>query len=203
MVCWIGRSPDGELFTDNPTGDPVLRVKLAYPSAQIIALCREYREADCIAVLEMGVDYLPRPFRAHDLAARVHVAELRRFNATGRRRFYRKGALVFDLFNRRLAIEGRPIALSRSELAVLTLLASQAGAVATYERLLAELELVGAENGRQALRSCVFRLRRKIEREALRPEILLSEAGVGYRLAASIDGLPYRGPDPPSGEERG
>lgn len=108
---------------------------------------------------------------------------------------------MFDLFNRKLAIDGRPIDLSRSELAVLTLLASQPGMVATTERLLVELGLVGSENSRQALRSRVFRLRRKIEREALRPEILLSDAGVGYRLAASMDGLPYRGTDPPSGEE--
>jgi len=176
-------------------------VKRAYPSAQFIALCREYREADCIAVLDLGVDYLPRPFRAHELAARVRVAELRRFNATRRRRYYRKGPLVFDLFHRKLAIDGRPIALARSELAVLTLLASQAGTVVIYDRLLAELGLVGAENSRQALRTCVLQLRRKIEREKSRPEILLSEVGFGYRLAASMEGQPYRGTDPPQGEE--
>ena len=82
----------------------------------------------------------------------------------------------------------------------MTLLASQAGTVVIYDRLLAELGLIGAENSRQALRTCVLHLRRKIERES-RPEILLSEAGFGYRLAASMDGLPYRETDPPQGEE--
>ena len=73
--------------------DVISRVVRAYPDAQIIAICRAYREADCIAVLDMGADYLPRPFRALDLSARVRVAELRQFQAKGRRRYYRAGRL--------------------------------------------------------------------------------------------------------------
>ena len=176
--------------------------KRDYPRARVIALCREYREADCIAVLDMDVDYLPRPFRAQDLAARVRVAELRRFNATVRRRHYRKGPLVFDLFNRRLAVDGRAIALAPSELTVLTLLAGQAGTVVTFDRLLTELGLLPSEGSRQALRSCIFRLRRKIERDPLHPEILLAEAGIGYRLAPSADQRPSRDTDQPSADER-
>ena len=163
------------------------RAKQAYPKAQVIALCREYREADCIAVLEMDVDYLQRPFRAQDLAARVRVAELRRFNAKVRRRYYRRGTLDFDLFKRKLAIEGRPIALAPSELTVLTVLASRAGMIATYDQLLAELGLVCSRSMRHALHSCIYSLRRKIERDPLYPEILLTEAGVGYQLAPSVD----------------
>jgi DNA-binding response OmpR family regulator len=81
------------------------------------------------------------------------------------------------------------------------LLASQAGTVATYDRLFSELGLVDSWKSRQALRTCVFGLRRKIERKAARPQILLAEAGVGYRLAASMEWRPYRGTDPPAGEE--
>lgn len=196
---WEAKTAPGAIsldivIVDVEAVDPakLAQVKQIHPKAQLIALCREYREADCIAVLDMDVDYLPRPFRAQELAARVRVAELRQFNATGRRRHYRRRSLIFDLFQGRLAIEGRPIPLAPSELAVLTLLATQAGTVATYDRLLAELGLVNSWNARQALRSCVFGLRRKIEREALRPEILLAEPGVGYRLAASATGHPDR-----------
>ena len=166
------------------------RAKQAYPKAQVIALCREYREADCIAILEMDVDYLQRPFRAQDLAARVRVAELRRFNATVRRRYYRRGPLVFDLFNRKLALAGRPIALAPSELTVLTVLASRAGTIATYDQLLVEFGLVCSESKRRGLHSCVYVLRRKIERDPVYPEILLTEPGVGYLLAPSVDECP-------------
>lgn len=165
------------------------------PDAQVIALSREFSEADCVAILDADADYLARPFRAHDLAARVRVAELRRFNATRRPRTYHKGLLVFDLFDRGLAIDGRPVALSPSELAILSLLAAQAGAVVEYKWILAELGLDGSERSRGTLRSHVLRLRRKIERDSSHPEILLAEAGVGYRLALSSEDSPHRARD--------
>jgi two-component system, OmpR family, KDP operon response regulator KdpE len=183
--------------------DAISAARRACPDAQVIALAREFREADCVAILDADADYLARPFRARDLAARVRVAELRRFNLTRRPRTYHNGLLVFDLFDRRLAIDGRPVALSPSELAILSLLAAQPGAVVEHERLLAELGLEGSENDRRALRSCVFRLRRKIERDSLHPEILLAEAGVGYRLAMSSEAPPHRARDSlPMDQER-
>ena len=163
----------------------------ACPDAQVIALSRQFSEADCVEILDAGADYLARPFRAHDLAARVRVAARRRFNATGRPRAYRIGLLAFDLFDLSLTINGRLVDLAPSELGLLSFLAGQPGVAVDYKRLVAELGLRGLENGRRAPHSCVFRLRCKIERNPLRPEILLTEAGVGYRLAASND-LPRR-----------
>jgi two-component system, OmpR family, KDP operon response regulator KdpE len=168
--------------------DQLRQAKRAYPDAHPIAICGGYREADCIAVLDLDADYLPRPFRPRDLAARVRVAELRRFNATGSRRYYRRGSFVIDLFNRKVAMGGERIALTPSEMGVLTLLASRAGYVATFSRILAGLGRPDSANGRRALRSSVSRLRRKIERDPGRPDLLLTEAGVGYRLAAETEG---------------
>jgi DNA-binding response OmpR family regulator len=73
--------------------DAILAFRSAYPDAALIALCPERRETDCIAALDVDADYLSRPFSPYDLAARVRVAELKRFAATGRPRFYRNGAL--------------------------------------------------------------------------------------------------------------
>ena len=75
--------------------DVILAATRSWPDAQLIVLSHEYREADCVVILDADADYLPHPFRPKDLAARVRVAELRRFNAAGRRRAYRKGLLVF------------------------------------------------------------------------------------------------------------
>jgi two-component system, OmpR family, KDP operon response regulator KdpE len=168
--------------------DQLRQAKRAYSDAHLIAICGGYREADCIAVLDLDTDYLPRPFRPRDLAARVRVAELRRFNATGRRRYYRRGSFVIDLFDRKVAMGGERIALAPSQLNVLTLLASRAGYVATFGRILAGLGRADSATGRRALRSSVSRLRRKIERDPRRPDLLLTEAGVGYRLAAETEG---------------
>jgi two-component system KDP operon response regulator KdpE len=161
--------------------------------AQVIALCRDFREADCVAILDADVDYLLRPFRRGDLAARVRVAELRRFYATGRPRTYRNGLLVFDLFHRELAFNGRPIALSPSERAILFLLASQPGRATEYKPLLHTLGLDVSDRSRATLRSHILRLRRKIERNSSRPEIVIAEVGVGYRLAVSGKGPLHSG----------
>jgi two-component system, OmpR family, KDP operon response regulator KdpE len=173
------------------------RLRRAYPGAEMIAISREYREADCIAILDVDVDYLPRPFRAQDLTARVRVAELRRFKVGGRQRFYRRGSFVVDLFDRTVALDGESIALAPFELSVLTVLASRPGRVTTFGDILAGVGRAGSASGRQALRMSVFRLRRKIERDPERPDLLLTEAGVGYRLAPeSVDHLNFEARTP-------
>ena len=165
--------------------DVISRVVRAYPDAQILAICGAYREADCIAVLDMGADFLPRPFRALDLLARVRVAELRRFKAKGQRRYYRRGSFVIDLFDREVIRAGEPLALSPTELEILTLLARSAGSVMTFSQILAGLGRADSRAAREALRTFILRLRRRIERDPQRPDLVLTEVGVGYRLAAA------------------
>jgi two-component system KDP operon response regulator KdpE len=159
------------------------RLRRAYPGAEMIAISREYREADCIAILDVDVDYLPRPFGAQDLRARVRVAELRRFKAAGHKRIYRRGSFVVDLFDRTVALDGELIALAPSDLNVLMHLASKPGLLATFGDILAGVGRAGSASGRQALRMSVFRLRRRIERDPMHPVLLLTEVGIGYRLA--------------------
>jgi two-component system KDP operon response regulator KdpE len=172
---------------ESPDLDLVSRIRRAYPDAEILAIGRAHREADCIAILEMDVDYLPRPFRTQDLAARVRVAELRRFKAAGGRRFYRRDSFVIDLFDLRVALDGEPIALKPSALALLMLLASRPGHLATFGDILAAFGRPDSASARRALCSAVFRLRRRIERNPTRPDVLMTEAGVGYRLAPESD----------------
>ena len=90
---------------------------------------------------------------------------------------------------------GRPAKAARYERRRLThfaRLTGQAGVVVAYQRLLADGGPVGSARGRPALRCCVLRLRRKIKREPLHPEILLAKIGVGYRLALPTGGFSRR-----------
>jgi two-component system KDP operon response regulator KdpE len=162
----------------------VAKAKRVFPGAEILALCGESREADRVAALEMGADCLERPFRAADLRARVRAAELRRFYAREERRYYRRGALTVDLFERRVSRDGRPLALTPSEIDVLAFLAREAGRAARFVEILEALGRDDSPRDRQALRAFVSGLRRKIERDAGRPELLLSEPRIGYRLVA-------------------
>jgi DNA-binding winged helix-turn-helix (wHTH) protein len=109
------------------------------------------------------------------------------------------GATVFvvDLFDRTVALDGESIALAPFELSVLTVLASRPGRVTTFGDILAGVGRAGSASGRQALRMSVFRLRRRIERDPKHPVLLLTEAGVGYRLAPeSVDHLNFEARTP-------
>jgi DNA-binding response OmpR family regulator len=84
----------------------------------------------------------------------------------------------------RSLLAGELLALAPFELGVLTLLARDAGSVVPFGRILAEFGRADSAAARQALSSCVFRLRKRIERDPRRPDLLLTEARIGYRLAA-------------------
>ena len=199
-----GASPPADIVIvdlETPDLDLVSRIRREYPEAEIVAISRAYREADCIAILDIDVDYLPRPFRTQDLAARVRVAELRSFKAAGRRRFYRRGAFIVDLFERTVARDGESIALAPSQLSVLMLLAGRPGRVMTFGDILAGMGRGDSASGRRALYTSAFCLRRRIERDPSRPDLLLTEARVGYRLAPESDAQSY--PDASMPERQG
>jgi two-component system, OmpR family, KDP operon response regulator KdpE len=186
---------------DRESLDPDLlsRLRRAYPGAEIIAITREYREADCIAILDLDVDYLPRPFRAQDLTGRVRVARLRRFKAAGHKRFYRHGSLVIDLFDRTVVLGDGLIGLAPSALNLLLHLASKPGLVATFGDILAGAGRASSASSRRALQMSVFRLRRRLERDPKHPVLVLTEVGIGYRLApepADHSNVGARAPQP-------
>ena len=167
----------------------VSQARRVFAGAEVIAVCNAYSEVDCVALLEMGVDYLARPFRAQDLLARVRAAEIRRLAAKGFQRHYRFGPLDIDLIVCTAACDGRPLSLSRSELLILAALARQAGGVAAFRDILSGLGRADSRRNRQALHAFVHALRGKIESDPQRPALIVNEARVGYRLAAEPGGF--------------
>ncbi len=187
-----GEADDTDIvILDLPRLDPaeVGAARQAFPNSQILALCEEHQQADGVAVIEMGADWLPRPFRAEELSARVRAAELHHFLSQGGVRYYRHGDFVVDLLERRATRDGRAIALSPSELGVLELLVRLRGQVATFGKILAGLGRADTLRDRKALRAFIFGLRRKIEPNPHRPILLLNEARYGYRLAPEGFGM--------------
>src|ERR1700678_3170295 len=134
------------------------RAKSTFAGAEIVELCNNYREEDGVAILEIGVDYLARPFRAQDLLAKVHAAELRRLAAKGCRRYYRAGSLVVDLLAGDVARDGRRFWLTSREVRILEVVAREAGGVATLAQILDRLGRPNALRDRQALRMIVYEL---------------------------------------------
>ena len=97
---------------------------------------------------------------------------------------YRLGALEVDLPGRRVAVHGSEIKLTKLEFDLLAALARNAGKVVTHRQLLKDVWGPQAVNEPHYVRVFIASLRKKLEKNPARPELLLTEQGVGYRLLA-------------------
>jgi two-component system KDP operon response regulator KdpE len=169
-----------------PDGDGVdwiarLRPRLPTP---ILVLSARTQEAQKIAALDAGADdYLTKPFGVGELLARVRAMLRRAGTAPMPAPRYEVGELAFDREARALRVAGTPVHLTPLEWRLFERLARTPGKVVTHRQLLADVW--GSEQVDQLhyLRIYMGHLRAKIERDPAEPRYLLTELGVGYRLA--------------------
>ena len=140
-------------------------------------------EDEKVRLLELGADdYVVKPFGMAELLARARAA-LRRHRAAPMASPSSVGPLLIDLATRSVSLNGIRLQLSPKEYRLLQVLAQHAGNVVTHQHLLKEVWGVKHVHDAHYLRIFVRKLRRKIEQDATRPRILVTELGVGYRLA--------------------
>lgn len=151
----------------------------------VIVVSAREAEGQKIRLLDEGADdYLVKPFGVGELLARMRVALRRRGHASEPALLhYRHGPLEVDLRQRRVRLGGADVHLTPTEYALLARLVRQAGQVVTHRQLLADVW--GAEHTEQThyLRLYMGQLRAKLEADSADPQHLLTEPGVGYRLA--------------------
>jgi two-component system KDP operon response regulator KdpE len=165
---------------DGKTVIRTLRIKRDTP---IIVISARHQEGEKIAALDEGADdYVDKPFEIGELMARIRVA-LRRARGQEATR-YQSGPLSIDFEKRQVTMAGEPVRLSPKEYDLLLALARHAGRVVTHKRLLAAGWGTGSADT-QYLRVYIGLLRQKIEADPGDPRLLLTEPGVGYRLAPS------------------
>lgn len=168
-------------------GLDVIRRLREWTALPIIVLSARGQEPDKIAALDAGADdYVSKPFGVGELLARMRVAlrhTARSVDDAGESTFS-LGDLYVDLPKRQVSAAGHQVHLTPIEYRLLTTLIRHAGKVLTHRQLL--LEVWGPPYADQAhyLRVYMAQLRRKLERDPARPRYLLTEPGVGYRLAA-------------------
>jgi len=167
-------------------GVEVTRRLREWSAAPIVVLSARDQEGDKIRALDAGADdYLTKPFGTGELLARMRVAL--RHAARGEAAdepVVTTGDLRVDLASRRVAVGERDVRLTRTEYRLLALLARHAGKVLTHRQLLKEVWGPGAVEQTHYLRVYMGQLRHKIETDPAQPRYLLTETGVGYRLAA-------------------
>jgi two-component system KDP operon response regulator KdpE len=152
----------------------------------VIVLSARATETDKVAALDAGADdYLTKPFGLGELLARIRVA-LRhaQAGAPDKGGVFSVANLKVDLAQRRIHVDGKEVHLTPIEYRLLAVLVKYAGRVLTHRQLLKEVWGPGYVERSHYLRVHMASLRHKLEADPARPRFLLTEIGVGYRLAA-------------------
>ncbi|MFZ1885422.1 MAG: response regulator transcription factor [Rhodoplanes sp.] len=152
-------------------------------SVPIIVLSSRGDEAGKVQALDLGADdYVTKPFGMEELLARMRTALRHQLHVQGERAVFSAGELSVDLVRRIVKVRGQEVKLSPKEYDLLRALIQHAGKVLTHRFLMRELW--DETTDPQYLRVYVRQLRHKIEADPERPQHILTETGIGYRLRA-------------------
>ena len=173
-----------DLGLPDKDGMEVVRaLRAAGDRTPVIILSARGEERSKVEALDAGADdYVTKPFGIAELVARIRAALRHRVQQQGAEPVFDHDGLHVDLTRRLVSVEGRDVKLSPKEFDILRQLVLHAGKVLTHRMLMREVW--GAGGDVQYLRIYVRQLRHKLERDPERPTRILTETGVGYRLAA-------------------
>jgi len=163
--------------------DLLRTIRARSESVPIVVLSSRGDEAGKVQALDLGADdYVTKPFGMEELLARMRTALRHQLQVHGERPVFRAGDLSVDLVRRIVKLRDQEVKLSPKEYDLLRVLIQHAGKVLTHRFLLRELwdELTDP----QYLRVYVRQLRQKVEANPERPQHILTETGIGYRLRA-------------------
>ncbi len=156
-----------------------------WSNVPVIILSARSKESEKIDALDAGADdYLTKPFGSGELLARIRVALRRSMLLPQGQSLFSAGGLSVDLAERRVLLDDAEIHLTPIEYRLLSILARHAGKVLTHRFLLKEVWGPSHVDDAHYLRIYMGQLRHKLEKEPANPRFLLTETGVGYRLAA-------------------
>jgi two-component system KDP operon response regulator KdpE len=168
---------------DMDGADVIERIR-SWSAVPIIVLSVRSTEPQKVRLLELGADdYVVKPFGMAELLARVRVVLRRQMRTVSGEPTIKIGPLTVDLAARAVLLNDRRLALTPKEYRLLQVLAQHAGNVVTHQHLLQEVWGSIHVHDTHYLRIFVRKLRQKIEPHPDSPRILVTELGVGYRLA--------------------
>lgn len=151
----------------------------------IIMLTVRNTEQDKVDALDAGADdYITKPFGTPELLARIRAALRRAPLAAIDSRQIRFGDIEMDVAARRVVVRGKPVRLTPKEFSLLLYFATHPNQVLSHRELLQAVWGPDYGDESQYLRVFVNQLRKKIESDPARPQYLITEAWLGYRLEA-------------------
>jgi two-component system KDP operon response regulator KdpE len=163
--------------------DLLSRIRSRQANLPIVVLSSRGDEAGKVVALDLGADdYVTKPFGMDELFARMRAAMRHQLQVHGERPVFHVGDLSVDLVRRIVKVGDKEVRLSPKEYLLLRLLVQHAGKVLTHRFLIQELW--DEPTDPQYLRVYVRQLRQKIETDPERPQYIMTEIGIGYRMRA-------------------
>src|SRR5262245_37831440 len=171
-------------------GAAVVERLRSWSQVPIIVLSVRSSEAEKVRLLELGADdYVVKPFGMAELLARARAALRRQSRGATGEPAVKVGPLSIDLAARTVSCRGARLQLSPKEYRLLQVLAQHAGNVVTHQHLLREVWGPKHVGDAHYLRIFIRKLRQKIEEDPIRPQLLITELGIGYRLTEGADDM--------------
>jgi len=167
-------------------GTEVLKGLRAWSGVPIIVVSARGHEREKVEALDLGADdYITKPFGTHELLARIRTALRHSLSAGGANepaRGFSLGKLSIDYERRFVSLDGKELHLTPIEYRIVVLLSRHAGKVLTHDFI--AKEVWGPYTSEtQALRVNMANIRRKLEQNPAEPRYIITEVGVGYRMA--------------------
>lgn len=167
-------------------GVEVLERLRTITDAPVIVVSARSTDRDKVAALDRGADdYISKPFSAPELLARMRAVARRQNERKGKKDdAYRVGDFEIDFARRSVSVAGESVKLTQIEYRIVELIARRPGKVLTYGYIIEHIwgPYADPDNNR-ILRVNMSNIRRKIERDSISPKYILTEIGVGYRMA--------------------
>lgn len=167
-------------------GMEVIKKVREWSDIPIIVVSARDQDNEKAAALDAGADdYLTKPFSATELMARIRVSirHLYRTGGNNEKTVFTVGELKLDVEKHRVFLNDSELHATPLEYKLLTLFFKNIGKVLTTQYIIKEIYGMGYGSDTQALRTLMASLRRKIEPTPAKPRYILTEIGVGYRLA--------------------
>lgn len=163
-------------------GQKVLQQLREWYLNPIMILSVKSEESEIVKALDNGAnDYLIKPFRTQELLARVR-SHMRNYIKEASEPVISSTNFSIDLMARIVKVNNEEVKLTQTEFNLLAILAKNEGKVLTHQYLLKEIWGKSYSDQTQYLRVFVAQLRKKIEKDANHPEMILTESGIGYRF---------------------
>src|SRR4051794_5132765 len=174
--------PDGD-------GKEVIRQVRSWSDVPIVILSARDREAEKIEALDLGADdFVNKPFGVGELLARMRTALRHRMERIAETPVLRAANLEIDNLRHRVMREAVELKLTPKEFDLLSFLSRHAGKVVTHKQILTAVWGPAHAAETQYLRVYIGQLRQKIETDPGDPRIIITEPGIGYRVAEAGDG---------------